>query len=75
MTFIVELLNSIGNLLITVINFFVDTLQALISLVVSIPTYINFITVRIGGFPPFLLPFAMLGIYVTVILFLIRKGN
>lgn len=74
MTFIVELLNSIGNLIVTIINFFIDLFQVLISLVVSIPTYINFITVRIGGFPPFLLPFAMFGIYLTVMLFLLKRG-
>lgn len=74
MTFIVELLNSIGNLIVTVINFFIDLLQVLISLVISIPTYINFLTVRIGAFPPFLLPFALFGIYLTVMLFLVRKG-
>lgn len=70
---IVEFIISIGNFLLTIINYLIDYFQLLISFITSIPQYINFFTVSLEAFPGFVLPFAVLGIYLTVTLFLIGR--
>lgn len=75
MNFIVELLNSIGNLLLTLINYLIDYFQMLISFITSIPQYINFFTVSLEAFPGFVLPFAVFGVYLTITLFLTGRSK
>lgn len=73
MIVIVELFLAIGNFIVTIINYLIDYFQMLISFITSIPQYINFFTVSIEAFPGFVLPFAVLGVYLTVTLFLIGR--
>lgn len=73
MDFILEFLNAVGNLIITLINFLIDYFQMLISFFTSIPTYINFFTVSIEALPGFVLPFAVFGLYLTATLFLLGR--
>lgn len=71
---IVEVLAAFANLIVTVVNFVIDIFQMLISFITSIPQYINFFTVSLEGFPGFVLPFAVFGIYITITLFLMGRN-
>lgn len=69
----IELLNSIVSFVVSIVNLIVDMFQAIITVFTSIPDYINFINVSISVFPPFLLPYALFGISITVVAMLIRR--
>lgn len=69
----IELLNSIVSFITSIINLIVDVFQAFITIITSIPQYLNFINVSISVFPAFLLPYALFGISITVIAMLIRR--
>lgn len=69
----IDLLNSIGNLIGSIVLFIVHIFQAIISFIGMIPTYINFLSTSIRILPPFLLPFATFSIFFSVILMIINR--
>lgn len=69
----IELLNSIVSFIVSIWNLIIDVFQAFITIILSIPQYLNFINVSISVFPSFLLPYAFLGVSLTVIAMLIRR--
>lgn len=69
----IELLNSIVNFLISIIIFIYHSFKAILSFLISIPQYVNFISYSIGFIPDFLLPFAIFSVYLTILLMIIKK--
>lgn len=68
----IDLLNSIVQAISSVFVFIINMFKAFIAFITSIPEYIDFITATLAVLPPYLLPFATLGISITVIAMLIR---
>lgn len=69
----IELLNAIVSFITTIIGLIISTFEALISFVVNIPQYINFINISLSMLPSFLLPYAVFGVSITVIAMLISR--
>lgn len=69
----IDLLNSIVQAIGSIFVFIVNMFKAFLSFITSIPEYIDFITATLAVLPPYLLPFATLGISITVIAMLIRQ--
>lgn len=69
----IELLNSIVQAIGALISFLVSSLAGIVVFITNIPQYFNFLTSTVSVIPPFLVPFAALGIFLTVISMLIRR--
>lgn len=69
----IKIFNSILSIIVTVVDLLSDVFKAIISIFTSIPEYIDFITASIGVLPPFLLPYILFGIFLTVVAMLIRR--
>lgn len=68
-----ELLNSIVQFIISIRTLIKSVFQGLITIITSIPTYVNFISNSISVLPPFLLPYALLSMTLSVLLFVLNK--
>lgn len=68
----INLLNSIVNFVISIIHFIIHVFNAMISFIGMIPVYVNFLSTSLVVLPPFVLPFATLGISLSIITMIIN---
>lgn len=64
----IEILNSILSLITSVVLFVVHSIQALISVITSIPQYLGVLTSVFSVLPPFIFPFVILAVYTMIML-------
>lgn len=76
MSEIIQLLNSFGYAITTIIEFIYSSLVSVFALMFNIPNYLTFITDSLRILPSFLLPFMMAYISIIVIQYIAnRKGS
>lgn len=63
------------NVITSLVNFLVNSIESLIMFIVNIPTYIAFLVDSINILPAVLIPFIITSIYIFVALFLIGRNN
>lgn len=69
----INLLESLLNIVITLCNFIYNTISSLIALIIQIPDQVEFLTTSLATLPPFVIPFATAFISINVILFILGK--
>lgn len=69
-----DFLTSIGGLIVSLVQFLATTISSLFVFIGSIPTYLNFINVLLSVLPPFLLPFTVATVSLTIVAMLIRRN-
>ena len=62
------ILESIITLISSVLSFIVHAVQALISVITSIPQYLGVLTTVFSVMPPFLFPFIIMAVYTMIML-------
>lgn len=62
------ILESIISLISSVLMFVVHSVQALISVITSIPQYLGVLTTVFSVMPPFLFPFIIMAVYTMIML-------
>lgn len=65
-----DLLSSIGNIIVSGVTFFVNTLLSLIDLITRLPSFISFVSTSINLLPAVVVPFCLAAISLTVVLFI-----
>lgn len=70
----INLLQSIVTIVTTVINFFIHTIESLISFFLNIPTYTAFLINSINILPSVIIPFALASISLYVMLMVIGRN-
>lgn len=68
-----NLLSSIGNIIVSLIQLVISTINSFVNLIVNIPTYITFLTSSIGFLPDIVIPFALATVALWVVLFMIGR--
>lgn len=68
-----SLLSSFINTVISLVNFFVNSIQSIIDLVTRFPTYISYIVSGIGFTPTLLQPFLLASLFIYVVFFIINR--
>ena len=68
-----NLLSSLINTVISLVNFFVNSIQSLIDLITRFPTYISYITSAIGFTPTLIQPFLLASLSIYIIFFIIDR--
>lgn len=67
-------LTAIGGLIVSLVEFIANAISSLFVFIANIPTYFNFVNVLLAVLPPFLLPFTVAGISLTIVSMLIRRN-
>lgn len=65
-----DLLSSIGNIIVSAVTFFVNTLLSLIDLITRLPSFISFVSTSVNLLPAVVVPFCLACISLTVVLFI-----
>lgn len=68
-----DILASFGEMVLALVDFVINAITSLFTFVANIPVYFNFITVLIASLPPWLLPYTVAGISLTVVAMLIQR--
>lgn len=68
-----EMLRSLLNTVMVLVNFVINTFTSLLSFVSKIPTYVTFITSSVAVLPYILLPFVYVCVSLYVVLFIINR--
>lgn len=68
-----DALTAIISAIQSVIQFLINTVNSLVSFFASIPTYVAFLTSSINLIPSVIVPFAIAGVSVYVVLLLIDR--
>lgn len=72
----INLLKTIVETITAVISFFIHTITSLFHFLQQIPTYLTFVTTSINVLPDVILPFAIAGLSISVVLFVLnRRGG
>lgn len=74
MTAIVDILKAIANIIASLIQFIVSTLESLFSLFSNLPQYLSFVTTSINVLPAVIIPFALASISIFVIYLVIGRN-
>ena len=62
------ILDSILQLITSIVMFVVHAVQALISILTSIPEYLSVLTTVFAILPPFIFPFVIMAVYTMIML-------
>lgn len=73
MSKIIDFFSSIGDTIISLINFVINTISSLIALISKIPAYMMYITESLNVLPSFILPFATAYISLLVIQYICNR--
>lgn len=65
-----DLLSSIGEIIVSAVTFFVNTLLSLIDLITRLPSFISFVSTSVNLLPAVVVPFCLAAISLTVVLFI-----
>lgn len=65
-----DLLSSIGDIIVSAVTFFVNTLLSLIDLITRLPSFISFVSTSVNLLPAVVVPFCLAAISLTVVLFI-----
>lgn len=65
-----DLLSSIGEIIVSVVTFFVNTLVSLVDLITRLPSFISFISSSVNLLPAVVVPFCLAAVSLTVVLFI-----
>lgn len=68
-----DLLSRIGNAIAVSIQLVINIVSSLVNFVVNMPTYIQFMNTSLTVLPDIVLPFAVLSVTISVVLFLINR--
>lgn len=68
-----DLLSRIGNAIAVCIQLLINTITSLVNFVANIPTYLAFMTTSFTVLPDIILPFALISLTVSIVLFLINR--
>lgn len=69
----IKLIKSIVDIVITFVNLFISTINALLNLITSFPEYIGFTITSLNLLPEVLLTFALASISIATIYFLTNR--
>lgn len=69
----IQLLESIVNIITTLVEFIINTIQSLIALISQIPTYVSFLTSIILYLPPFVYPFVVACLSIIVVQYILNR--
>lgn len=69
-----SLLSSIVNTIISLVTFFVHTLQSFIDLIAHLPDYLQFLSNSLNLLPSAIIPFAILSVSIYVVLFIVGRN-
>lgn len=75
MSALVEFVSSIMNIALSLINFVINTIQGLFSLLSMIPRFVGYATSAILNLPLPLQVFAALTVTISVLLFIVGRPN
>lgn len=70
-----DALKQVLDVLVFAMTFIASTLTALVQLVISIPSYIVFLTSAVATLPTWIVSFIMLGIMATTLLFILGRHS
>lgn len=68
-----DLLSSIANIIVSLVQLVISTINSFVNLILNIPTYITFLTSSIGFLPDIVIPFALATVALWVVLFMIGR--
>lgn len=69
----IQLLESIVNIITTFTEFIINTIQSLVALIGQIPTYVSFLTSIILYLPPFVYPFVIACLSIIVVQYILNR--
>lgn len=70
------LLRSIVDTIVVLVQFVINTISSLVSLIIHIPEYVLLITQSINLLPSFVIPFALTFVSIVVVQYILnRKGQ
>lgn len=69
----IDLLTSIIETIVSLVQFVINAINGLIQLFLLIPQAISFITSSIAMLPPFVVPFIMAGLYIGIVQYIVGK--
>lgn len=68
-----SLLSSFLNTVISLVSFFVNSIQSIIDLLTKFPTYISYIVSGIGFTPTLIQPFLLASLFLYTVFFIINR--
>lgn len=71
----IRLIQSIINSIGLFVTFLVHTITSLLTLIINIPTYIEFLLASISFMPTLVMPYIIASIALLVMLFVIGRGH
>lgn len=71
----ISLLQSIVDVIKSLIQFLIHSIDSLFNLIGHIPTYVSFLTVSVGYLPSIIIPFAIASVSIYVVFLILNRGG
>lgn len=71
----ISLIQSIVDVIKSLVQFLIHSIDSFLNLLFHIPTYVSFLTVSIGYLPSIIIPFAIASVSIYVVFLILNRGG